>query len=90
MNRYRYTNQKNSKYSTTKYPKIEPREDDIVIEVKYGDRLDLFAGQYYSDNTLWWIIAKANGLPGDSYYISTEQTIRIPTDYIGIIKTLRG
>lgn len=89
MNRYKYTKQDGSKYLTTKYPKIEPKDDDVIVDIKYGDRLDLYAQQYYGDSTLWWIIAKANGLPGDSYYINTEQTIRIPIDYINVIKKLR-
>ena len=90
MNRYRYTKQDGNKYLTTKYPNIEEKDTDIIIQVKYGDRLDLFAEQYYSDKTLWWIIAKANQLHGDSYFISTEQEIRIPIDYIEIIKELKG
>lgn len=90
MNRYKYTGQKRAKYLTTKYPTITASNDDIIVEIKYGDRLDLFAQKYYGDSSLWWIIANANGLHGDSYYISTEQNIRIPTDYISIIKKLRG
>jgi len=90
MNRYKYTEKKGSKYLTTKYPKIEPQANDVIINIKYGDRLDLYAQQYYGDSTLWWIIAKANGLSGDSYYINTEQTIRIPIDYIDVIKKLRN
>ena len=90
MNRYRYTKQKDGKYSTTRYPDIKERPDDIIMEVKYGDRLDLLAVKYYKDGSLWWIIAKANALPGDSYYINLEQKIRIPVDYLNIIKRLRG
>ena len=37
-------------------------DDDIYIITQYGDRLDLLANTYYNDPTLWWYIAKANGL----------------------------
>ena len=90
MNRYRYTKQKDRKYVTSNYPNIEERSDDIVIQIKYGDRLDLLANKYYNDGSLWWIIAKANSLAGDSYYINLDQKIRIPIDYLSIIKELKG
>jgi len=90
MNRYRYTKQKDRKYVTSNYPNIEERSDDIIIQIKYGDRLDLLANKYYNDGSLWWIIAKANSLSGDSYYINLDQKIRIPIDYLSIIKELKG
>jgi len=90
MNRYKYTKQKDKKYLTIKYPDIKELPTDIVIQVKYGDRLDLLANKYYNDGSLWWVIAKANALPGDSYYINLDQKIRIPINYLNIIKKLRS
>jgi hypothetical protein len=52
MNRYKYTEMKSKKYLTTKYPKIKPRADDIVVEAKYSTRLDLLANKYYKDGSL--------------------------------------
>lgn len=89
MDRYKYTDVKNRKYLTTKYPKIKPKIDDIIIEAKYGTRLDLLANKYYKDSSLWWIIAKANALPGDSYFVDVEQKIRIPRSYLDILKKIK-
>jgi len=90
MDRYRYTGKEVDKYLTTEYPTITPKSNDIVLTVKYGDRLDLLAVKYYQDKTLWWIIAIANQLRCDSYFIELERDIRIPLNYIEIIKGLRG
>jgi len=90
MERYRYTTKEVGKYLTTKYPETSPKSTDIVLTVKYGDRLDSLAAEHFGDKTLWWIIAKVNQLRGDSYFIELEQDIRIPINYIDIIKGLRG
>ena len=90
MDRYRYTKIKGNKYLTTMLPDIQKKNTDVIREVMYGDRLDILAEQYYGDSTLWWIIAKANALSGDSYFINTNQEIRIPIDYIEILKKLKG
>ena len=48
--------------STTIYSSIPVSDNDIYVISQYGDRLDHLAHQYYGDVTLWWYIAKANGL----------------------------
>ena len=65
MKRYSSTREKFDKsgvrvYSTTYYPEIPISNNDSFIVSKEGDRLDNLAHKYYSDNTLWWVIAKAN------------------------------
>ena len=47
-------------YRTVFYPKVEPSENDIYVQTEFGDRLDLLANQFYSDVSLYWIIAIAN------------------------------
>ena len=41
-----------------------------------GDRLDILAHQFYGDVTLWWYIAKANGL--SDLRVDAGISIRIP------------
>ena len=48
--------------ATTTYSSIPKSDNDIYVISQYGDRLDQLAHQYYGDVTLWWYIAKANGL----------------------------
>lgn len=33
-----------------------------TYETKQSERLDIIAGEYYGDGTLWWIIAGASGI----------------------------
>jgi len=61
------------------YPRIEEAADDINYVVDRRDRIDRMATTFYSDPSLWWIIALANGmalLPND---LSAGTTIRIPS-----------
>ena len=70
MNRYENTklvqktknNTKIISRTTTIYSNIPESDDDIYIITQNGDRLDLLANTYYNDSSLWWYIAKANGL----------------------------
>ena len=43
---------------------------------QHGDRLDLLAYTYYGDSTLWWYIAKANGLKVMN--VTEGTSLRIP------------
>ena len=96
FDRYQYTTQRTSditgkRYlSTTLYPDIAEREDDLFIKVSPTDRLDILAYRYYKDISLWWVIVKANLLSGDSYFIEPGSTIRIPTNIIEIIEAHRS
>ena len=75
-------------YSTTYYPQIPIGNSDTFIFTKEGDRLDNLAYTHYGDNTLWWIIAKANGIRGK---IALEPGIplRIPGNVISIVEKFR-
>ena len=90
MKRYATTKQKLDKsgirvYSTTYYPEIPLENEDRFINVIIGDRLDSLAYKYYNDVTLWWIIAKANGLRGKPV-LNAGEVIRIPSNITNIIE----
>ena len=64
-------------YKTTYYPDIPIRNEDQFIYPRFGERLDSLAYKFYGDVTLWWVIAKANGLKG-KMYVPQNTEIRIP------------
>ena len=93
MKRYSSTRRKIDKsgkrvYSTTYYPQIPVGNSDTFIFTKEGDRLDNLAYTHYGDNTLWWIIAKANGLRG-KIALEPATPLRIPGNIIRIIEKFR-
>lgn len=75
----------NEYYVNNIYPEIEPTEEDDYVITVLGDRLDLLAFDFYGDSSLWWVIASANSLPGDSLYLEPGAQIRIPSDVISVI-----
>ena len=82
MKRYDKTPIKKSKegfrvYSTTYYPSIPLSDSDIFITTRESSRLDSLANQYYGDYSLWWVLAKANGIRGKTA-LKAGQILRIP------------
>ena len=71
-------------YATTYYPKIPLSNSDQFIQTKVGTRLDNLAQVYYGDSTLWWFIAKANGIRGFTSLPSNTR-LRIPSNVGGIV-----
>jgi len=67
-----------TRLSTIILPKIDRNENDIYIQSKIGDRLDLLAYEYYKDVKLWWVIAKANNIGKGTLNIEPSLQIRIP------------
>lgn len=51
---------------------------DLYIQITSPDRLDLLADKLYEDQSLWYIIAQANGLGKGSYYVPAGKVLRIP------------
>ena len=78
-------------YSTILYPKIERRASDLYVESRVGDRLDLLANQFYSDSTLYWIIAIANPdkINMGSLFLTPGAQIRIPTNPVSVVDSYR-
>lgn len=90
MKRYNNTPRKIDKsgirvYQTTYYPEIKISDSDVFIMPKEGQRLDNLAYKYYGDTTLWWIIAKANGIKGVAVP-PIDEPIRIPGNITNIIE----
>jgi hypothetical protein len=90
---YRYQNINVIKYNATGsqyyvnnvYPDIVVTDNDTYVISTLGDRLDLLANDFYGDVSLWWIIASANALPGDSLYPPVGMQLRIPNDVQSVI-----
>jgi len=95
MNRYqnipitKYENIGSQYYLNNIYPDIPVSNNDDYVITVLGDRLDLLAYDFYSDETLWWIIATANGLSGDSLYLEPGIQLRIPVDVTSIINNYK-
>jgi hypothetical protein len=85
MNRYseygetfRHNGDGKLRYSTLYYPDIPKQDSDQYIISKKLDRMDLIAHTWYSDAKLWWVIQRANNLPGGTLQIPPGTQIRIP------------
>ena len=90
MKRYETTNVNLDKsglraYRTTYYPPIPIKNSDQFIYTRVGDRLDNLAHKYYQDNTLRWILAKANGIKG-KIALKPAILLRIPGDIMRILE----
>lgn len=72
-------------YQTNVYPEVLPTNNDYYVITTVDDRLDLIAFDFYQDSSLWWVIASANALPGDSIYPPIGIQLRIPIDIQSII-----
>ena len=84
MSRYLTTKQRkdsNGKRiaSTTIISAPPPASADIYIQTTSPERLDLLADQFYSDPTMWWIIASANGLGKGTLFAPENIRLRIPS-----------
>ena len=72
------TNDSKLIYLPTKYPSVVLSNNDYYIIAKAEDRLDLISADFYGDSTLWWVIAMANDVPGDSMFVTPGFQLRIP------------
>ena len=72
-------------FRSTVYPSIPHSENDIYIITRDSDRLDLLAGQYYEDVTLWWVIATANNIGKGTLVVPPGLQIRIPNDIEAVV-----
>lgn len=74
-------------YRNNVYPTIQPTNTDYYVITTVEDRLDLLAFDFYQDSSLWWVIASANALPGDSIYAPIGIQLRIPTNIQTILNS---
>lgn len=77
-------------YTNNVYPEIPVSEQDDYVIAVLGDRLDLLAFDFYGDVSLWWIIASANALSGDSLYLEPGLQLRIPSDISSALNQYRN
>ena len=63
-------------YGTTLYNKVPEQNDDMYFISQDGDRCDNLAARFYNDPSLWWFIAKINGLK--TMNIPAGISLRIP------------
>lgn len=63
--------------STVMYPDFFTGNDTKIIS-QDGDRLDLLAKEFYDDERLWFVIARANDLGKGTMAIPPGQIIYIP------------
>lgn len=75
-------------YGTTYYPDIPISDSDRITVTHLGARLDIIANTFYGDQTLWWIIAKANGIKGKTA-LQSGKRLRIPGNISQIIQKFR-
>jgi hypothetical protein len=96
MSRYNFTGIKEDKSTgnrvlkSTLYPIIKIEDSDQFIYPIDGDRVENIAYRYYGDSTLWWIIAKANGIRDGSFGLKPDEKIRIPGNVPQIMSDLRA
>ena len=89
MNRYKNNRRKIDKsgkrvYGTTYYPEIPLHNSDTLYQTTVNDRLDNLAFSFYEDSSLWWVIAKANGIKG-KMVLESGTVIRIPGNVSKVI-----
>lgn len=65
-------------YLPNVYPSLALSNNDYYIIAREEDRMDLIAQDFFGDATLWWVVAMANDLPGDSMYPPLGFQLRIP------------
>ena len=75
-------------FINTVLPDVPLSREDVYIITQDGDRLDNLAYKYYGDTTLWWVIAKANGIKGKAA-VSVDEILRIPGNITTILENFR-
>lgn len=66
-------------FNTIIIPTPEITSNDVYIQTTTQDRLDRLAYIFYDDESLWWLIASANGLGKGTYIVPPNTRLRIPT-----------
>jgi len=64
--------------ATTIFPNIPITANDTYIITTSTERLDKLADTFYNDQSLWWVIAAANGCGKGTLVIPGNTKLRIP------------
>ena len=94
MNRYKYqrinkdTSDGRRKLSTTEYAKVKATNADSIYTVKYGDSYSNLAHRFYQDQSLWWVIARANKDFEGNIKPKIGTRLLIPQDISSIVTNL--
>lgn len=77
-------------YDVTLYPSADELTEGrtTTIRTSSGDRLDLLANRFYGDASLWWVIAQANKLGGDTLNVEAGTQLEIPRDISNVLSKL--
>lgn len=75
--------------TTTNYPEIPRSDKDYYVITTVGDRYDKLAQQFYSDSSLWWIIASANNSQQASLVVEQGIQLRIPGNLDTILRNYK-
>ena len=92
MSRYKYTKiesdkiYKNKVLTSTEYPEIKSSDTDILYFVKYDDTYMNLAHRFYGDQSLRWIIARANNNFAGNFKMNIGEKIIIPQEIGEIVK----
>jgi hypothetical protein len=74
-----------SRLSTQFDPSLDTGDDAVIVS-SIGDRLDIYAKEYYGDETFWFVIARSNNLGKGTLNVPPGKIVRIPryAEYSGI------
>ncbi len=65
---------------TTEYPKVERQETDVVYYTRDEDSYMSLANRFYEDQSLWWVIARANSPFKGKFKFESGTKLIIPMD----------
>lgn len=86
MSRYKSTKIKIDKFTNnrvlkvTEYPKINRKDSDIVYYTQDQDSFMSLAHKFYGDQSLWYVIARANSPFRGKFKFESGTKLIIPTD----------
>jgi phage tail protein X len=58
--------------------KFLPAPEDLIVEIREGDRLDILAYQLYGDEALEWVILQANPQYSSAFDVKVGDRINVP------------
>jgi len=73
-------NKKFTSIGTSRFPKYENKNSDILLIATQGDRCDLIAQQYYGTTELWWYVASVNNLSSNNIEAGTQLRVPVSTE----------